>query len=181
MEELTDVLVFLEEFDALHINDATFCYWRTYMLLVSILLRFTKALREGDWNLFLSSFAEMLPWLAAFDHVNYFRWGTVFLADMQMLEQTAPEVYKGFQDGDFVSKETKRKFNQIPDDQALEHVSRAGKVAGGLVGITRTDAARDRWCLTYNVRGRSFQKTPKPCLTQQEATEITTKTLGMRE
>lgn len=97
MEELTEILVFLEEFDVLHEDDATFCYWRIYMLLVSILLRFTRALREGDWNLFLSSFAEMLPCFAAFDHVNYFRWGTVFLADMKMLQQTAPEVYQGFQ------------------------------------------------------------------------------------
>ena len=67
---------------------------------------------------------------------------------MRMLQQTAPEVYQGFQEGDFVTKETANQFNQIPDDQALEHVNRIGKVAGGLVGITRSDAARDRWCIT---------------------------------
>ena len=129
------------------------------MLLVAILLRLTGALREGDWDLFLSSFAEMLPWFAAFDHVNYFRWGTVFLADMNMLQQTAPVVYHGFQEGDFVTKETTRQFNQIPDDQALEHVNRAGKVARGLVGISRLDAARDRWCLTYNERAQLSEDT----------------------
>jgi len=120
------------------------------MNLVSILLRFTWAIREGEWDLYQSSFSEMLPWFAAFDHVNYTRWGVIFLADMKLLPQTAPEVYQGFQSGDFVTKETKNTFNQIPDHQALEHVNRSGKVAGGLVGITRTDSARDRWCLTYN-------------------------------
>ena len=157
--ELTNVLTWLEEFDTLHKDDATFCYWRTYMLLVAILLRLTRALREGDWDLFLSSFAEMLPWFAAFDHVNYFRWGTAFLTDMKMLQQTAPMVYHGFQDGDFVTKETTHQFNQIPDDQALEHVNKAGKVAGGLVGISRLDAARDRWCLTYNERAQLSEDT----------------------
>ena len=27
-------------------------------------------------------------------------------------------------------------------------------MAGGLVGITRTESARDRWCLTYNERAK---------------------------
>ena len=73
---------------------------------------------------------------------------------MKMLQQTVPEVYQGFQEGDFFTKETANQFNQIPDDQALEHVNRTGKVAGGLVGITRSDAARDRWCITYNERAQ---------------------------
>ena len=67
---------------------------------------------------------------------------------MKLLPKTAPEVYEAFLCGDFVTKETENSFNQIPDDQALEHVNRSGKVAGGLVGITRRDSARDRWCLT---------------------------------
>jgi len=50
-------------------------------------------------------------------------------------------------------------FNQIPDDQALEHVNKVGKVAGGLVGITQTDSARDRWCLTYNERAQLVVET----------------------
>ena len=122
------------------------------MHLVSILLRFTRAIREGEWDLYLS-------WFAIFDHVNYTRWGVVFLADMRLLPKTAPEVYEAFLCGDFVTKETENSFNQIPDDQALEHVNCSGKVAGGLVGITRTDSERDRWCLTYNGRAKLSEDT----------------------
>ena len=129
------------------------------MHLVSILLRFTRAIREGEWDLYLSSFSEMLPWFAVFDHVNYTRWGVVFLADMKLLPKTAPEVYVAFLCGDFVTKETENSFNQIPDDQALEHVNRSGMVAGGLVGITRTEFARDRWCLTYKERVKLSEDT----------------------
>ena len=117
------------------------------MNLVSILLRFTRAIREGNWELYLSSFSEMLPWFVTFDHVNYTRRGVVFLADMKLLLRTAPEVYQGIQSGDFVTKVTTSVFNQIADDEALEHVKKSGKVAGGLVGITRTESARDRWSL----------------------------------
>ena len=78
---------------------------------------------------------------------------------MKMLPQTAPEVQQAFESGDFVTKETASTFNQIPDDQALEHVNKSGKVAGGLVGITRTDSARDRWCLTYNERAKLSEDT----------------------
>ena len=78
---------------------------------------------------------------------------------MKALPCNAPEVHKAFIDGDFVTKETCSTFNQIPDDQALEHVNKSGKVAGGLVGITRTDSARDRWCLTYNERAQLSEDT----------------------
>ena len=59
--------------------------------------------------------------------MNYTRWGVAYLADMKALPQTAPEVYQGFQRGDFVT-ETQNKSNQIPDDQALEHVNRQVQV-----------------------------------------------------
>lgn len=159
IDEVGKVTDIVKEFDATHQDDSTYQYWRQYMNLVSILLRFTRAIREGNWELYLSSFSEMLPWFAAFDHVNYTRWGVVFLADMKLLPRTAPEVYQGFQSGDFVTKETRSAFNQIADDQALEHVNKSGKVSGGLVGITRTESARDRWCLTYNERAKLSEDT----------------------
>ena len=50
-------------------------------------------------------------------------------------------------------------FNELSTDQALEHVNKVGKVAGGLVGITRTEGARDQWCLTFNERSRIVDET----------------------
>lgn len=37
--------------------------------------------------------------------------------------------------------------------------NKSGKVARGLVGITRTVSARDRWCLTYNERAKLSEDT----------------------
>ena len=53
IDEVAKVAEIIREFDSEHADDATFNLWRNYMHLVSILLRFTRALREGDWDLYL--------------------------------------------------------------------------------------------------------------------------------
>jgi hypothetical protein len=62
-------------------------------------------------------------------------------------------------DGDFVVKITEKNVNQISTDLALGHVNKVGKVTGGLIGITRSDSARGKWCLTYNERSRLVDET----------------------
>ncbi len=103
----------------------------------------------------------MIPWFAVYDHVNYTRWGLVYLADMTILPITAPTVWEEFKNGNFVVKNTQKTFNQLSVDQALEHINKQGKVAGGLVGITRSEGTRERWCLTYNDMARLSESTRK--------------------
>lgn len=100
----------------------------------------------------------MLPWLTIYDHTNYARWGPVYLADMKLLEKTAPKVYAEFIDGNFVVKTTKRRFNQVPADQATEWMNRTCKMQNGITGITRNDQARDKFCITWSERS---------CITQE--------------
>ncbi len=137
----------------------TFRYWTQYIELVQMLLNFIRAEREGNWQLHMSSFKQMLPWFAVYDHVNYTRWGLVYLADMSILPQTAARVFDEFENGNFVVKKTSKTFNQLSVDQALEHVNKQGKVAGGLIGITRSESAREKWCLTYNDMARLSEST----------------------
>ena len=60
LSETEEVQVLFSEFEDSCSENATFCYWRTYMKLISILLRFTRSLREGDWGLFLTSFSALV-------------------------------------------------------------------------------------------------------------------------
>jgi len=46
--------------------------------------------------------------------------GPVYLADMKLLEKRAPEVHAEFLGGNILVKRTKRRFNQVPADQATE-------------------------------------------------------------
>ena len=152
------ILCLIEDFDKENQNP-TFVYWRQYMWLVQILLWFIRAEREGNWNLHLSSFATMLPGFAVYDHSNYTRWGAIYLADMKNIEETHPDIFTEFVNRNFVVKYTGYRFNQISTDQALEHVNRICKVAGGLIGITRLESARERWCLTFNQRSDISEQT----------------------
>ena len=45
-------------------------------------------------------------------------------------------------------KRTEGAFNQLPTGQALEHINKLCKIAGGLVSITHNRPALDRWMLT---------------------------------
>lgn len=153
----THILQLLDEFEKT--LTSTSKYWFTYLKMVSVLLQFVRAERTGSWELHVSSFTAMLPWFAVYDHTNYTRWGAVYLADCKQLETTHPDVYKEFQEGNFVVKTSNNKFNQLSTDQALEHVNKVGKIAGGMIGITRSDDVRDEWCLTFNERSRLVDET----------------------
>ena len=99
---------------------------------------------------------------------------------MKRLPCTDPEVHQGFQHGDFVTKETKNAFDLIADSQALKHVNKSGKVAGGLVRITRmrTESARDRWYLTYNERAKLSEETKEMFATGTAEDGVGHKDLG---
>ena len=106
----------------------------------------------------LEAFAAMLPWLTAYDHLNYARWGPVYLAKMKDLENRAPEVYTEFMNGNFVVKRSNNHFSQIPTDQATEWINTLCKLNNGIIGITRNDSARDKFCITWAFRSNISQK-----------------------
>jgi hypothetical protein len=122
------------------------------MKMVDILLDFIRANRDGNWELHLDAFVAMLPWMTIYDHTNYARWGPVYLAEMKGLATTAPTIHEEFMAGNFVIKRSKKYFNQVPVDQATEWVNRMCKISNGIIGITRNDPARDRFCATWAER-----------------------------
>ena len=131
----------------------------SYMSMVEILLDLIRAEREGNWNLHLEGFAAMLPWLTIYDHTNYAKWGPVYLAEMKNLENTAPEVYAEFMNGNFVVKRSKRRFNQVPADQATEWINKTCKMQNGIIGITRNDQTRDKFCVTWSEQSQISEDT----------------------
>lgn len=128
-------------------------YWFSYLELVNILLEFLYAERTGNWPLHLESFQKMLPWFFVYDHTNYSRWGCIYLSDMKNLEDMAPTVYKEYMEGQFVVKRLSGDFNKISVDQAVEHVNKTSKDAGGIVGLTKNSTRLDEWYLSFNEIG----------------------------
>lgn len=146
-------------------ENVNFKFWWSYMEMLSILLMFTRAQREGNWDLYLHSFRCMLPYFFRYDHQNYAKWGSVYIAEMEQLPQ---EVLEEFKKGNFVVKWKASKFNQVSPDQSLEWLNGIGKRGGGIVGITKTSSALSRWALSYNLRSQIADSTHKMFGLEQE-------------
>ena len=56
-------------------------------------------------------------------------------------------------------KRTNRRFNQVPVDHATKWMNRMCKMQNGIIGITRNDQARDKFCLTWSEQSRISQDT----------------------
>lgn len=53
-------------------------FWGSYIDMVGLLLRFNHATREGDWQLHLACVRAMIPYMFAYDQVNYARYLPVY-------------------------------------------------------------------------------------------------------
>ena len=132
-------------------TNPNFMFWWGYMQMVRILLLFTRAQRDGIWDLHLYAFQQMLPYFMYYNHINYARWGTIYLKEMHQLPQ---EVKQEFEAGNFVVKRSSLRFNQVDPDQSQEWLGCIGKKGGGIIGITRTNSALSRWALSFSLRSQ---------------------------
>ena len=137
-------------------DNPNFQYWWTYNRMVHILLLFTRAHREGLWQLYRHTFQQMLPFFKWDNHHNYAKWGTVYLSEMHKLQEG---VKAEFERGNFVVKRSPQPFNQVDSDQSQEWLNNTGKKgAASIVGITKTTSL-SRWDLSYSLRSHISSET----------------------
>ena len=140
-------------------------FWWNYMEMVNILLYFIRAQRDGLWDLHLFSFRKMLTFFFRYDHTNYARSVTVYLAEMNRLPE---EIDHEFMNGNFVVKESDQSFNQVDPDHSQEWLNAIGKKNSGIVRITKTASALSRWALSYNLRTQIAKKTKEMLMIDNE-------------
>lgn len=143
----------IEEFNDISKQHPTHTFWVNYIKMIDILLKCTAAQRSGQWEGFLSSVGQMIPYVVASGHHNYATALPLFLCEMKDLKNKAPDVYAQFQRGNFVVRRTKGRFNAVPTDMALEQTYNKDvkESASGLTGITLDDKARTKWLYTKPV------------------------------
>lgn len=124
-------------------QNETFRYWYQFLhTIFPVLKDLTRAQREGNWDLNVSALMRAIPLFFAFDKINYCRWASVFFEDCLHLSHNFPELYAEFQAGNFVVKNTHRKFSSVAMDQALEqNYNKPSKGHGGIIGMTRRKEA----------------------------------------
>ena len=103
-------------------NSETFAFWLEYCHRVFLLLEFLAAERDSKCIQHIEAFQQMICYDAAFDNYKYFKWGIVFLLDMNNLSSTRPDLYEMFLCGYHTvsRKKTKSSFNCVSTDVALE-------------------------------------------------------------
>ena len=95
----------------------------------------------------------MLPHFFAMNRQNYARYLPVYLADMQQLELTHPDVYNEFAAGNHTISHSGQPFLQVSTDMALEQsINADSKSSGGVIGISQIPSALERWFLTIHER-----------------------------
>ena len=122
-----------------------FQYWATVLDLELTCFRLVRAFREANFDMYVQSVRDLLPWMFAMDHGNYARWLSVHYRDMCILFSKHPDVYNHFQEGCFTVHKTSRRFSSTALDHAHEQVNAEVKGDGGAVGLTENPAALRRW------------------------------------
>ena len=118
------------------------------MRMVMEMLQFIRAVyvRTGDWKLHLQALEVFTKYFFAHDRLNYARMVPLYLAEMDSLPATDPDVFAEFLSGNWVvNKNSNIPFCALGADHALEHVNRSMKVQGGLVGITLNQTAWNKF------------------------------------
>lgn len=58
-----------------------------------------SAERNGNWQLHLETFEQILFYDRAYDHQKYYKWGTIYLIDIKRLPATHTYLHDAFKNG----------------------------------------------------------------------------------
>ena len=94
---------------------------------------------------YVESLGKIIPWMFALDHYRYARWRTIHVKDLLELQLTCPTIYAKFQKGNFVTQKTIHMFSSLANDQVHERLNAIVKGDRGIVDITESESALNRW------------------------------------
>ena len=125
-----------------------FHFWYLILHLELVVMIYVKAIREGNFLLYIDALTKLVPWFFALDHTHYSRWIPVHLRDMVRLEVAHPYVYSQFMKGNFTVNKTTHSFSAIALDHAHEQNNASVKGDGGAVGLTENPTALRCWMVS---------------------------------
>ncbi|KAK3734787.1 hypothetical protein QZH41_007919 [Actinostola sp. cb2023] len=124
-----------------------FKFANDYMKFVACIWMYLRATREGNWKLHLESLKALSKYFFAHDRLNYARMVPLYLAQMELIKSSDPNLHEEFMKGNFCVNKNDIPFCAIGPDHAIEHVNKIMKIRGGLKGLTQQPAAMARWFL----------------------------------
>ena len=118
-----------------------------YMEMVSDLLLFIRATRQGLWLLHLSSLEKLCPYFFSQGRMKYAQYVPEYIAKMYELQHTDPLIWNELNSGHFCVNKSTVPFCSLGVDHALEQVNKTMKVLGGIRGITQKPMTLARFFL----------------------------------
>ena len=113
-----------------------FQFWSITLELELTLLKCVQLLRQCDFQLYVDSLVNLVPWFFTLGHIHYARWVPVHIRDMTGLHVSHPNVATKFQNGHFFVKKTLNAFSSLPIDHAHEQNNKSVKDDRGAIGLT---------------------------------------------
>ena len=124
-----------------------FEYWYAVLELQSILLTFVRSIRICDFQMFIPSLENIVPWMFSLDHVHYSRWMPIFIQNLNDLKLWHNDIYEQFLNGDFTMVKSLKKFSAIAEDQVHEQNNKLIQAEGGAIGILDSKDALIKWMI----------------------------------
>ena len=120
-------------------------YWSMFIDMVQVLKRYIRAERSGNWKEHLVEVQNMIPFLVSARHVKYANCLPEYLHDMQQLEETHPEVYLHFSNGNFPVYQSQSSFCGTWTDLTLEQTYNKEGKTSLFKGISQNESAREKY------------------------------------
>ncbi|XP_044004211.1 uncharacterized protein LOC122849544 [Aphidius gifuensis] len=114
--------MFLDQLEIFKTNGPTAQLWAQYFESLVILFQFYESSRLGNWDLFLQSIQQMLPFFHAANHFHYAKCAQIFLQDMENLKNSMdPVEYHQFtNESMFTIRRSDKAFAGIWADMTIE-------------------------------------------------------------
>lgn len=102
----------------------SYIYFFNLLRCIKTLFCFVRSIREANFTLFLSSLEQIAPLFFMLDHTHYSRWLPVFIADLNNLKYSNPDLFDNFMKGYFTVNTGGRPFSKIGFDHSHEHCNK---------------------------------------------------------
>ena len=106
-------------------------FWMQYVEMYHLYRDFTRSVRVGDLNLYISCLPKLSNYLFVLNHPNYARWTVQYYNNLILVPETHPETYSEFKKGFFSIKRITKSFSGNPIDSTLEQTINDGTSQDG--------------------------------------------------
>ena len=118
----------------------------SFLDMVNLLLNIIRFQRTGNWDGYLETIYQFLPYCFSLNKNKYARNLSYLYLDMIDLEKRNPDAHAYLKNGGFTGSSTGLTHSNIPMDQTIETtINRFSKSTGGINGKTENQGACEKW------------------------------------